>query len=64
METVRNVSLDDVTDVAEKVIKPNNMTWVVVGDRSQIESKIRELELGEIVLMDVDGNVVSDPATD
>ena len=62
VDTVRNVSLDDVASVAPQVIKPDNMTWVVVGDRSQIESKIRELELGEIVLMDVDGNVVSGPA--
>ena len=58
------MSLDDVNDVAAKVIKPDNMTWVIVGDKNQIESQIRELELGEIVLMDVDGNVVSDSATD
>ena len=34
------------------------MIWVIVGDRAKIESRIRELELGEITLLDVDGNVL------
>ena len=31
-------------------------TWVVVGDRDEIESRIRELEFGEITFLDQDGN--------
>jgi hypothetical protein len=31
------------------------MIWVVVGDRSKIEKSIRELEIGEIELLDTDG---------
>ena len=34
---------------------PQTRSRVVIGDRAKIESGIKELELGEIMLMDVDG---------
>ncbi|VUX55967.1 Peptidase M16 domain protein [uncultured Woeseiaceae bacterium] len=55
-ESVRNVSAGQITAAADAVIKPENMIWVIVGDREKIEPRIRELELGEITLLDVDGN--------
>lgn len=58
VDTVRNVDLGDVAEVADEVINPDRLTWIVVGDREQIEGRIRELELGDIILMDVDGNPV------
>ena len=57
-ELVRALSVDQVTEAAHQVVHPNNLVWVVVGDRSVIEPKIRELDLGEIFLMDSDGNVI------
>lgn len=56
--SVRNVTADQVKDSAKDVIKPDNFIWVVVGDREKIESRVRELELGEITFLDGDGNVV------
>jgi len=58
-DRVRSLSQEQIVTAAEEVIKPNNMIWVVVGDKSKIESKIRELELGEITLLDVDGKVLN-----
>ena len=55
-QNVRDVTADDIAAAAEQIIKPDNLVWVVVGDREKIESRIRELELGEITLLDVDGN--------
>ncbi len=55
-ENVRNVSSADIATAADAVIKPEKLTWVVVGDRQKIESRIRELEIGEITLLDQDGN--------
>ena len=43
---------------ASKVVQPDKLVWVVVGDRETIESDIRELGLGEVQLMDADGKVV------
>ena len=53
---VRGVTLDQIADSAEDFIKPDNLVWVVVGDREIVEPKIRELELGEIIHLDADGN--------
>jgi zinc protease len=55
-ESVRSLSAGQITAAADAVIKPDNMIWVIVGDREKIEPRIRELELGEITLLDVDGN--------
>jgi zinc protease len=40
---------------AKAVIHPDQLVWVVVGDRSKIEAGIRELNLGEIKFIDADG---------
>lgn len=62
-EMVRSLSEDQVADAADTVVRPDNMVWVVVGDRAKIEAGIKELELGEIVLMDADGNVLEQPGS-
>jgi len=55
-DNVRNVSSAQINEAAEAVIKPDNIIWIVVGDREKIESRIRELEIGEITLLDANGN--------
>ena len=57
-DSVRSLSLARVMETAHTVIKPDDLVWIVVGDREKIESRIRELELGEINLLDRDGNPV------
>ncbi|MCR6663975.1 MAG: insulinase family protein [Luteimonas sp.] len=49
-------------DVAEaaKTIQPQALTWVVVGDLKQIEAPVRALELGEVTILDADGNPVGE----
>ena len=59
---VRDLSLEQIEEAAGLIIKPDNLVWVVVGDRAKIEPRIRELELGEIILLDVDGNIVQPTA--
>jgi zinc protease len=46
----------DVDAAARKVVHPEQRVWVIVGDRAKIESGIRELGLGEVRLIDADGN--------
>lgn len=53
-----SLDLDEVHDAADNVIKANRLTWLVVGDREQIESELRALELGPLSIMDADGNLV------
>ncbi len=39
-------------------LNPQALTWVVVGDLKQTEAAVRALELGEVVVLDADGNPV------
>ena len=58
-EKVRAQTVEGVTAVAAEVLHPDQLVWVVVGDRSKIEPGVRELKLGEIRLIDTDGKPVS-----
>jgi len=53
---VRSLSVSDVDKAAREVVRPDQLVWVVVGDRSKIESGLRELGWGEVQLLDADGN--------
>ena len=48
----------DVTKVAEQIIHPARLAWVVVGDRAKIEPGLRELGFAEIQLIDADGKII------
>ncbi len=46
------------TEAARQIVGSGPTTWVVVGDRAAIEDKIRALGVGEVTVVDVDGNPV------
>jgi zinc protease len=54
---VQALKTSDVNDAAKEVVRPDNLIWIVVGDRAKIEAGVRELNLGEFRLMDADGKV-------
>ena len=56
-EQVRALSDEQISAAASDVVKPDVLVWVVVGDRTKIEKGIRELDYGEIIMMDADGNI-------
>jgi zinc protease len=58
-EKVRAQTVQSLTAAAADVVHPDQLVWVVVGDRSKIEPGLRELKLGEIRLIDTDGRPVS-----
>ena len=58
-DKVRAQTIPSVTAAAAEVVHPDQLVWVVVGDRSKIEPGLRELNLGEIRLIDSDGKPVS-----
>jgi predicted Zn-dependent peptidase len=55
---IRSLSLDDISQAAKTMVKPEHINWIIVGDRTEIEEKIAALDYGEIVIIDADGNVV------
>ena len=48
----------DVNGAAKEVVRPDNLIWVVVGDRAKIESGVKELGYGEFHVMTTDGKVM------
>ncbi len=47
-------------DALTAVIHPDALTWVIVGDLSKIEAPVRALNLGELHVIDADGNPAKD----
>lgn len=60
-ERVRGSSDSQVNAAAKKFVLPDNFVWLVVGDRAKVEAGIRELKLGDVVLLDADGKPLSPP---
>ena len=56
---VTAITVDDLNKSAGKLIHPDALTWVVVGDLSKIEAKVRALNFGEVTVIDPDGKPVA-----
>ena len=54
---VRALQLADISRVANSTIHPQQLVWVIVGDRAKIEAGIISLNMGKIHFVDADGNV-------
>ena len=52
---VRALKTSDVEDAAKTVVHPDNLIWVIVGDRAKIEAGVKELGLGETRFLSPDG---------
>ncbi len=55
-DKVLGLNQSQVEGAAKETVHPGRRVWVVVGDRAKIEAGIRELGLGEVRLIDADGN--------
>jgi len=55
-DNVRALGVADVMKAATQVVHPDNLVWVIVGDRAKIEPSIRELNWGAIRMLDADGD--------
>jgi len=57
-EQYEAVSLENIRGAAEQVLHPDRITWVIVGDRVQIEAEMREMGLGKLEFMDANGQFI------
>ncbi|HEY7387556.1 MAG TPA: pitrilysin family protein [Bryobacteraceae bacterium] len=48
---VRELTLADVNKAAAEVVHPDQLVWVIVGDRSKVESGVKELGLGTVQVL-------------
>jgi len=54
-DELQKATLDSVNATARKYAQPSGATLLLVGDLSKIEAGVRELNLGELVLLDAEG---------
>lgn len=54
------LTVQDLGEAAEDVVNPDEMIWMVIGDRSQIEQPIRELDIGPVEVRSIDGEVLAE----
>ncbi|MFQ6673150.1 MAG: M16 family metallopeptidase [Fidelibacterota bacterium] len=52
-DIVLGLGTDDVSDAAKKVVHPDRLIWLIVGDRSKVEKGIRDLGYGEFEVIDL-----------
>jgi len=57
-DTYRAVTPGEVEAIAKRFIPNQNHVWVIVGDRAKIEKGVRELNLGEVRVVDANGEAV------
>ena len=58
-DRVRALDAAQVAAAARAVLRPDNVVWVIVGDRETIEPSLRALGLGSITLLDTEGTVLN-----
>ncbi|WKD49573.1 M16 family metallopeptidase [Microbulbifer spongiae] len=61
-EQIRSANLDTIHTLARETIKPEQFIWVIVGDKSKIEKGIRDLDIGPMIELDVDGKRIDELA--
>ena len=57
IQKIKALNTDIITNTAVKTLHPDNIVWVVVGDRAKIEKGLKELNY-EIKFIDTDGNII------
>ena len=58
---VQALDTSTIDRLARRLITPDRMTWVVIGDLARIEPEVRALNLGPVQRLDADGKVIASP---
>lgn len=56
--TIQALTLANVHAAADQYITPQNLTWLVIGDKSKVYEGLKELDWGEVIELDKNGEVV------
>ncbi|WP_426189811.1 M16 family metallopeptidase [Massilia sp. DWR3-1-1] len=52
---LRALTAPQLATAASKFVKPDNITWLIIGDLRKIEAGVRSLNWGEVVVLDSEG---------
>ena len=57
-DTYRSATATEIDAMGKRLIPDQNHVWVIVGDRAKIEKGVRELNLGEVRIVDANGDPI------
>ncbi|MBI9073722.1 MAG: insulinase family protein [Melioribacteraceae bacterium] len=58
-DKVRNLDLKNVQAAAKETLKPDNLVWLIVGDKTVYQEKLKAAGI-EVHEIDVDGNIINE----
>jgi zinc protease len=58
VDDIGALDLAQVNAAAQRLVQPQSLTWVIVGDLARIEQPIRALDWGEVSVLDADGRKI------
>ncbi len=58
VKDLREINLEQVNAAAKEHMTPDNMIWIVVGDRIRIEESVRATGVGNVLIVDSEGAAV------
>jgi zinc protease len=56
---VRNMTVDEHAKLSQKYIQPDKLIYLIVGDKETQFDKLKELGLGDPILLDKEGKLVT-----
>lgn len=56
--TIQQLSLTDVQTAAKMFIAPQNMLWLIIGDKKKILQGLIDINLGEVIELDKSGGII------
>ena len=54
----KKLQLADIHNTARQLIQPENLTWMIVGDRKEIVKQIKDIDLGKMIFMNSNGDII------
>ncbi len=55
---IRALDLSEVRQAAKELVHPDNLVWVIVGDRAKVEPELKQLGFAQVKLIDTEGKVL------
>ncbi len=61
-DRVKNMSLEDVKQVSQTMVHPQQVQWFVVGDKEKVLEGLQGAGFDDIIMIDADGNILEPAA--
>ena len=56
---VNALTAEQLNEASKLVVHPENMIWLIIGDLNKVQAGVKELNYGEVIYIDADGNPVN-----